>query len=234
VSGIVNAICLIALILLVGLQLPAFGMWFYRWQYGGNHTYEQVDMAPEDLHEVTRHMIRYLQGREPDLQIRATVGGEARYFFSEVELRHMADVRDLFAAGQVLRNVLILLFLLTLGVCLLWGRAWTRYLFRSWQIGAVTALLSSSVLTAVIAVNWHDAFLVFHEIFFDNDYWMLDDRVKLLVNIVPYEFFVMASVVIGSFFAAGLGLLCLSSTLALCPGRQFRRNGIDDRLRPHG
>ena len=214
-NGIVNAICLITLILLMGIQLPAFGMWFYRWQYEANDTYAQVDMEPEDLHEVTRHMIRYMQGREPDLQILTTVGGEERYFFSEIEIRHMVDVHDLFAVGMILRNVLVVLFLLTLGLFLVRGRVWMRTLFRSWQIGAVAVLAGLGALVAAIAINWQHAFVVFHEIFFDNDYWILDVNVDLLVNIVPYPFFIAVSVFIGVFFAAGLGLLFLGSTLAL-------------------
>jgi len=227
-SGVVNAICLITLILFVGIQLPAFGMWFYRWQYEMNDTYAQVNMEPEDLHEVTRHMIRYMQGREPDLQIMTTVGGEARTFFSEIEIRHMIDVYELFAIGLMVQNVLIVLFLLTLGLFLLKGRnhpALTgtppkegnglRYLYRSWQIGTAAVFLGLASLVALIAVNWHHAFVVFHEIFFDNDYWILDARVDLLINIVPYPFFIATSVFIGGFFALGLALLFVISTVLL-------------------
>jgi len=214
-SGIINAICLIALILFAGIQLPGFGMWFYRWQYEVNDTYARVDMEPEDLHEVTGHMIRYMQGREPELQIMTTVGGEARYFFSEIEIRHMVDVYDLFAVGLMVQNVLIALFILTLGLFIFRGRAWVRYLFKSWQIGAAAVGLSLLTLVVVIAVNWHHAFVVFHEIFFDNDYWILDARVDLLINIVPYAFFITISVFIGGFFAAGLVGLFVGATLAM-------------------
>ena len=222
VSGVVNAICLITLILFAGIQLPAFGMWFYRWQYAANETYAQVNMEPEDLHEVTRHLIRYMQGREArdeGLQIMTTVGGEQRYFFSEIEIRHMVDVYDLFAVGLRIQNVLIVLFLLTLGLFLFRGRAQIRTLYRSWQIGTAAVFLGLATLAAVIAVNWHHAFIVFHEIFFDNDYWILDPRVDLLINIVPYDFFIAASIFIGGFFAAGLGVLFAFSTAMLRRGR---------------
>ncbi|MCL2563249.1 MAG: TIGR01906 family membrane protein [Oscillospiraceae bacterium] len=219
-SGVVNAICLIALTLFVGIQLPAFGMWFYRLQYEANETYARVDMEPEDLHEVTRHMIRYMQGRETDLQILTTVGGEERTFFSEIEIRHMEDVQDLFVVGLVVQNVLVVLFLLTLGLFIFRGREWVRYLFKSWQIGAAAVFLSLATLIALIAINWHHAFVIFHEIFFDNDYWILDARVDLLVNIVPYEFFIAISVLIGSFFALGLGVLFGGATLGLRRNRK--------------
>ncbi|MCL2368476.1 MAG: TIGR01906 family membrane protein [Oscillospiraceae bacterium] len=203
-SGIVNTICLIFLLLALAVQLPAFGMWFYRWQYGANNTYEVVNMEPEDLHAVTEHMIRYMQGREPDLQIMTTVGGEARYFFSEIEIRHMVDVYDLFSVGLSIRNLAFGFFLVTLAVFFGWGKQHLRYLFRSWKIGAATVFLSLAALTALIAINWHRAFIIFHEIFFNNDYWILDARVDLLINIVPYDFFIAISVFIGAFFTLGL------------------------------
>jgi len=65
-----NALALIMLILWAAIALPTFGMWFYRWQFSqigsdGMTTYERVQMQPEHLHEVTLHMIRYMQGRLP-------------------------------------------------------------------------------------------------------------------------------------------------------------------------
>jgi len=220
ISGVLNAISLITLILFLGIQLPGFGMWFYRWQYRVNSTYEVVDMEPADLHEVTQHMIRYMQGREPDLQIMTTVGGEERYFFSEIEIRHMVDVYELFAVGLVIQNVLIVLFLATLALFLFKGRAHLNYLLRSWQILSAAKLLALLTLVIVIAINWHHAFVVFHEIFFNNDYWILDARVDLLINIVPYPFFITISAFIGGFFALGLIVLCGTSTLLLRRRRQ--------------
>jgi len=215
VSGIVNAICLIVLILFLGIQLPGFGMWFYRWQFRVNNTYEVVDMESADLHEVTHHMIRYMQGREPDLQIRTVVGGESRDFFSEIEIRHMIDVYVLFAVGLVVQNILVVLFLLTLGLFLFKGRKQLRSLLRSWQIASMAVLLALLLLVIVIAVNWHHAFVVFHEIFFNNDYWILDPRVDLLINIVPYDFFITISAFIGGFFALGLITLSAATTAVL-------------------
>jgi len=194
-------------------------MWFYRWQYDVNNTYEVVNMEPEDLHEVTRQMIRYMQGREPDLQIMTTVGGEARYFFSEIEIRHMIDVYELFSVGFVIQNILIGLFFATLGLFLSKKGRYLRDLFKSWQITSAVILIVLISLVVVIAINWHHAFVVFHEIFFDNDYWILDSRVDLLINIVPYDFFITISTFIGGFFALGLAALLGTSTVLLRRGR---------------
>ena len=214
-AAVVNAIALVSLILFVGIQIPAFSMWFYRWQFGLNDTYAVVNMYPQDLHEVTRHMILYMQGRVPDLQIMTFVGGAARDFFSPIEIRHMVDVYYLFHYGFMIQYAMIALFVGSLGFFLWRGRAFVSYLFRAWQIAASATFGLLAVLVTAIAVNWHRAFIIFHEIFFDNDYWWLDPREDLLINIVPYDFFIACSVFIGAFFVGGLVLLFLGSTLLL-------------------
>jgi len=223
--GVINAICIVILILRFAIFIPSMGMWFYQWQFDVNDTYEVVNMQPEHLHEVTRHMIRYMQGREADLQIMTIVDGQPRYFFSDIEIRHMIDVYELFAIGSVILIVACVLFAATAAVFAIWGRKQPGYLFRSWQISAATVFAAFAVLVITIAINWHHAFVVFHEIFFDNDYWILNPSVDLLVNIVPYNFFIMLSIVIGGFFAAGLGIVFAASTWLLRRVKKSRSYG---------
>ena len=219
-GGIINAICLVILLLRFALFIPSFGMWFYLWQYDVNNTYEIVNMEPEHLHEVTRHMIRYMQGHEADLQIMTIVDGEERYFFSPIEIRHMIDVQDLFAAGNILINISIAFLVITLAMFAIFGRDKLRHLFKGWQIMSAAALLALVLLIIAIGINWHHAFVVFHEIFFNNDYWILNPRVDLLINIVPYNFFITLSIVIGGFFAGGLAAIFTASTLLLRRSKQ--------------
>jgi integral membrane protein (TIGR01906 family) len=215
-SGIISGLCLITLLFYFAVVVPSFGMWFYNWQYDANDTYTVVNMQPEDLHQVTRHMIRYMQGhydRDTGLQIMTVVGGQPRYFFSDIEIRHMVDVYDLFAIGFVIRNVAVMLLILTIAIFLIFGRDRLRHLFFGWQLAAVAAFAALAIMAITIAINWHHAFVVFHEIFFDNDYWILDTRVDLLINIVPYDFFITLSAVIGGFFAAGLAVIFGAATV---------------------
>jgi len=206
-SGLISGLCLITLLLYFAVTIPSFGMWFYNWQFDVNNTYDIVNMQPDDLHEVTRHMIRYMQGhldRDVGLQIMTMVGGQPRYFFSNIEIRHMVDVYDLFAIGFIIRNVAVVLLALCALIFAIFGRDKLSHLFAGWQIASIAIFITLAILAITIAINWHHAFVVFHEIFFDNDYWILDRRVDLLINIVPYDFFITLSVVIGGFFATGL------------------------------
>jgi len=78
--AVVSAISLVLIIALVGIHLPSFGMWFYYWQYGANDTYTYVQMQPVHLHQVTHHMIEYMRGNTPDLQIYTYVNGIFAHF----------------------------------------------------------------------------------------------------------------------------------------------------------
>ena len=213
--GIINALCLAAFVLWFAIAIPSFGEWFYIWQYNANDTYAVVNMEREHLMEVTRHMIAYMRGLTPDLQISTIVGGQPRYFFSPIEIRHMIDVYELFAAGQRIINFASIAFAATALLFVLGGRRRLRTLFRCWRNTAVAVFVGAIVLVAAIAINWHHAFVVFHEILFNNDYWILDNRVDLLINIVPYDFFITISIVIGGFFVLGLGIIFITSAILL-------------------
>jgi len=210
-AGIVNAICLLLFALYFSVQLPTFSLWFYEREFEKNGTYAQVNMEAEDLHAVTAHMIRYMRGAEDELNIETTVGGQTRLFFSEREIFHMEDVRLLFDGGRMIRNVSAMLFLLT-GAFLFWQkRAGRTAALQCWRAVAFGLLGAFVVLSGIVAVSFNRAFTLFHEIFFNNDLWLLDARVDLLVNIVPTPFFIDIALFIGIVFA---GILFLMGTFA--------------------
>jgi integral membrane protein (TIGR01906 family) len=228
ISGIISAISLICFILLDGIFAPSFSMWFYYWQFEANNTYAQVAMEPEHLHEVARHMIDYMRGNVPDLQIYTYVAGEFRPFFSDIEIRHMVDVRDLAVFSIFLRNILLVLFAASFIPFIIFrknifrGKKATKswgILFRSWRNGTVATAGLTAVLAIIISIDWDRAWYIFHEIiftnemFFGNRYWLLNPNVDLLINIVPAPFFITMSVFIALFFAVGLILVFIIATL---------------------
>lgn len=203
ITSITLSASLILLFLYAVIMIPATSMWFYRWQYNVNNTYESIRMEPDELHRVTRRTIRYLQGRESDLQIRVYVDGTERYFFSDLELRHMEDVRALFWYGEIAMWTSLSVFIVSLLIFLLWGRRRSRirYIFKSMLISTATVLSAMLILTIVIFANWNRAFVIFHEIFFNNDYWILDRGRDLMLTMVCYDFFINISIFIGAVFA---------------------------------
>ncbi|MCL2854652.1 MAG: TIGR01906 family membrane protein [Defluviitaleaceae bacterium] len=218
-AGVVSALSLMGIILLTGAHIPAFGMWFYYWQYDINNTYNVVQMVPEDLHAVTRHMLDYLLGREADLQIYVPVAGQMRPFFGDIEIRHMIDVQTMTRISFTVRNILIVLLALSFVPFAVRKGHWQHF-WASWKWISLGVFAALAVLVGIISINWERAWWIFHEIFFNNDYWILRPQVDLLINIVPYQFFFNLSVFMGIFFAAGLTVMFITSALMVRRGKK--------------
>lgn len=218
--GIVNVVAIFGLVLYVAVIVPSFSMAWYRMQFRINNSYEALQMEAEDLHAVTRHMIRYMQGREDSLQISTIVNGQERYFFSELEIRHMEDVRVLYHIAFIGAMISLSLLIVTTLSFIIWGRKRLKTWLRCLQgvFGAIIFLLL--VLGALIAINWHFAFDVFHEILFNNDYWQLNPRSDLMLSMMPYEFFINTSIFIGAVIGSSLILGFATSTVFLVKGKK--------------
>lgn len=61
----------------------------------------------------------------------------------------------------------------------------------SWMIFLIPAALA-----VPFAVNFNKSFVIFHELFFDNDYWLFDPRYDPIINALPEEFFFHCAVLI--------------------------------------
>ncbi len=81
----------------------------------------------------------------------------------------------------------------------------------------MTALVSCGlpvVLGILAALFWDKMFVIFHELFFNNDYWIFDYRTDPIILLLPDEFFMHCAFLIfgGVLFGAAV---CLVSYLVL-------------------
>jgi integral membrane protein (TIGR01906 family) len=145
----------------------------------------------------------YLLGKADSFQTTLSVHGQMREAFSERDLTHMQDVRNLFT----LSRTLLLVCVFITAVCL-------ALLIRFFPMRTLMAkcLLYTSLFIAVLgaalaiwaAKDFLSLFTLFHRLFFTNDLWQLP-REDLLIQLMPTGFFVE--------YAARIGLYWLSGTL---------------------
>lgn len=81
-----------------------------------------------------------------------------------------------------------------------------EYLFLKYT--AVVSIGIPVVLGGLTAAFWDKVFILFHELVFDNDYWMFDPDTDPIITILPDEFFEHCALMIVSSVAAG-ALVCL-------------------------
>ena len=218
IIGILISFCLIFAALITAVEAVCYWTPGYFEQeyekYDVLSALPEMTMSDEDgLMAVTNHMMKYLRGDAdaPELQIEVSMGGETRGFFTEREILHMEDVRDLFVGAQQLRLwALAATAAGLLAMYLLCRKDFLFVLSRSLLLGTGILLLLFAGLSVILATDFSDAFVTFHHIFFDNDLWILNPKEDMLINIVPEGFFFDTAMRIAAIFgcavAAVLGL----------------------------
>ena len=120
---------------------------------------------------------------------------------SETAQIHFEEVKDIFDLFKVM--ALVLLPVCIAGIYYFYIKKRTDYLLYT---GIVTVTLPV-VVGSLIALNWQKVFILFHEIAFDNDYWIFDPYEDLVITILPDAFFMHCAIMIISLVLLG-GVAC--------------------------
>ncbi len=206
VTGVICAISFLAVFLITSIEAVCYWIpGYFETEYTKYDVLDDLpEMTMEDLLDVTDQMMAYLRGDREDLHIYTTMGGEYREFFTEREISHMDDVQKLFIAGLVLRNICLVLIVVCAAAAWILTKDDKDILPaypRSMCVGTGALFAVVAVIAGICSTDFDRYFVIFHHIFFDNDLWLLDPRVDMLVNIVPEEFFMDTALYIVIIFA---------------------------------
>ncbi len=110
--------------------------------------------------------------------------------YSEHGQIHFKDVKRIFTSIDVL--LIVTGFISALG--LFFNLKNKKFYFLK-QTSSMLILLPIILLTAFM-MNFNAAFVMFHKIFFRNDYWQFDPKLDPIINILPEEFFYHSALLI--------------------------------------
>lgn len=222
--GILGAFALMVVLFITSIEAVTY--WtpgYYEREYEKYGVLEEVHMEMDDLLEVTDEMMAYLRGRREDLHVPTIVNGQPREFFSQREIAHMEDVRGLFLAAIAIRRGCLVVIALVLGLLFLMKADFKRLLPRTVCGGTLLFFAILAVLAGIISTDFSRYFIVFHHIFFNNDLWILDPSVDLLINIVPEPFFMDTAARIGVTFAVWVAAVFVVSVVVILRQRRKER-----------
>lgn len=103
---------------------------------------------------------------------------------------HFAEVKNIFnlfkymAIGGTLASI----------AGILWMRR--RHCYGYLKLTAILTVALPAIIGAAVALNWDWAFVTFHEIAFNNDYWLFDPATDPVINILPDAYFLHCAVMI--------------------------------------
>jgi integral membrane protein (TIGR01906 family) len=199
--GVVFSICLMIVLLFTSVEAAVYWIpGYFEKEYTKYNVTEAVSMNMDDLLDVTDQMMAYLKGKRDNLHVPTTMGGVEREFFNAREIAHMEDVRGLFLGGISMRTNCLLIMALCLILLKLLKTKFKSTFPKAVCAGSGLFFLASAATALLISTDFNRYFIRFHEMFFQNDLWMLDPSTDMLINIVPEGFFSDTVFLIGTIF----------------------------------
>ncbi len=120
---------------------------------------------------------------------------------SENGKTHFEEVKDIFDVFKYF--ALCGGILGAAGIVFMARKRECRYL----KMTAIVSFALPAVLAVFVAVCWDTVFVVFHKLFFRNDYWLFDSATDPVITILPDAFFMHCALLIFGGIVAG-ALLC--------------------------
>lgn len=107
-------------------------------------------------------------------------------FYSEREILHLKDIQDLIVTEK--KVTIFFIFLLYLLLILILIIQKFKEFFKTIFFSNIVALTLYIVLGTILYFNFEYIFIYFHQITFNNDYWILNPE-DLLINTFPPQLF---------------------------------------------
>lgn len=105
-------------------------------------------------------------------------------------IQHFAEVKDIFIAFYIIS---LATFIVSIAIILYKHKKKDyHYLF----ISSIMVVIIPLVVGLLLFIDFDTSFRVFHELFFDNDYWLFDPIADPVINILPADFFLHSALLI--------------------------------------
>ena len=153
--------------------------------------YDYIGLSPDAQSRVNRVLSDYLAGIRQDVDTEESLFGTKQQVFNADEKAHMTDVYNLFVLERRVRT-----FCLAAGLALLGAgfalsqKQRKQHALRALKYFSLTILTLATVLALLFATSGFDRlFILFHELLFTNDLWLMDPRTDAMIRMFPTEFF---------------------------------------------
>ncbi len=109
---------------------------------------------------------------------------------SESGLIHFEEVKNIFTAFYILGAITLIL-----GIIIIVQKAKNKdnsYLL----VSAITSVVLPLFLALFLSIDFDRTFVLFHKLFFNNNYWLFDPATDPVITILPDTFFLHCAVMI--------------------------------------
>lgn len=137
---------------------------------------------------------------------------------SQAGLQHFTEVKNIFTSFYILAAVTLIA-----AVIIIFYKA-KRKDYSYMPVTSLTAVLLPSILGLLMTVNFDQAFIIFHKLFFRNNLWIFDPATDPVITILPDTFFLHSALLIIIFvILCSLGLYLIYRILKRHTGIKYRK-----------
>jgi integral membrane protein (TIGR01906 family) len=133
-------------------------------------------------------------------------------------LEHFVEVKNIFVSFYAIFAVTAIALLLIL----IYKKKKRDYTYL--PVSSVTILALPVIVGLACAINFDKLFIIFHKLFFRNDYWLFDPATDPIINLLPDTFFMHCLFIILGILLLGSLLLFLISRIIRKGDNKFRSN----------
>jgi len=212
--GILFSVALFFVLLFTSMEVIVYNMNYFESNYEKRDIMSDTDMSLDDLMRVTVKMMDYLKDKEDNLDMQAMIDGQIEEVFGEREKLHMEDVKGLFMKAIWIRNISVVYILAIVIFGAFKNKKMLATILGTVKFVFIGMLALAGGVGYLFYTDFDKYFIIFHEIFFDNDLWQLNPRTDILINMVPIEFFFETAMYSLIIFFTGLIVVGIASEVS--------------------
>ncbi len=103
---------------------------------------------------------------------------------------HFAEVKDIFVDFYILGAIT-----LVLGIIIMIQKAKNKD-YSYLLVSSVTAIVLPAIVALGLSIDFDRSFVLFHKIFFNNNYWLFDPTTDPVITMLPDTFFMHCAIMI--------------------------------------
>ncbi len=153
--------------------------------------YESHESISFDYDYVSERIIGYLNYKYDDLNINTSLESE-QPAFTETEITHMKDVKNLFSYFRIATLGMIIV---VLGNFIFLALQDKKYIFLALKKIWITPVVVIAFFGIMALVSFDKLFTQFHKMFFTNDDWQLGSN-DTLIKMLPQNFWLNSMLII--------------------------------------
>lgn len=201
-TGMLLALAVVLAGLAAPLHIAGTNADMMEWMFMRHAPAVRTGLPEAEYRPVAQMVTSFLSGETTEFQHMFTAGNGLTYScFNAREQAHMADCTALFVLCRT-----VLAITLAVLACMLLAAYLQRKRLRMVLITFLRTMLAFALCAAGIAawavIDFDGIFILFHQISFANDLWLLNPATDLLIRLMPTSFFMEYAA-----FAGGAWLL---------------------------